>query len=100
MHVSQQPIAIKHRALYGAVSMITGAQIRAARALLGITTQQLSETSGIHYATISRAEQTDSTPPIRAITLAAIQSALEAQGILFLADADTRDGGPGVRMRR
>lgn len=80
-------------------AMITGAQIRAARALLGWTSQQLAEASGVSYASISRAEQNDGVPGMRATSLAAIQGALEAGGIIFLRYGDTRDGGPGVRLK-
>jgi transcriptional regulator with XRE-family HTH domain len=97
--VSLPQIAIQHREPYGAATMLTGAQIRAARSLLGLTTQQLADASGIHYATISRAEQVDGVPSIRATTLATIQAALERAGVLFLSAGDTRDGGPGVRLR-
>lgn len=79
--------------------MITGSQIRAARALIGWTTQTLADASGVHYATLSRAEQLDGVPSTRASTLAAIQAALEQAGVVFLDTGDTRDGGPGVRLR-
>lgn len=89
----------QHREPYNPPTMITGAQIRAARALLGWTSQHLAGRSGINYATISRAEQFDGVPSVRAPTLAALQSALERGGIVFLADGDNRPGGPGVRLR-
>ncbi|MDP2619518.1 MAG: helix-turn-helix transcriptional regulator [Hyphomicrobiales bacterium] len=79
--------------------MITGTQIRAARALLGWTSERLATESGIHYATISRAEQCEGVPPVRAQTLAGLQSTLEAAGIIFLSTGDVRSGGPGVRLR-
>lgn len=78
--------------------MITGPQIRAARVLLGWSSEQLAAKSGVHYATISRAEQFEGVPGIRAPTLASIQNALEAGGVIFLSPGDTRDGGPGVRL--
>ena len=89
----------KHREAYNLPHMITGAQIRAARALLGWTSQHLAEQAGINYATISRAEQFNGVPSVRAPTLASLQSALERGGVVFLADGDTRSGGPGVRLR-
>jgi transcriptional regulator with XRE-family HTH domain len=91
-------IATKHSADYNA-PMITGAQIRAARALIGWTTQQLADTSGVHYATLSRAEQNEGVPNMRAQTLALVQASLESAGVIFLTPGDTRDGGPGVRLR-
>lgn len=80
--------------------MITGAQIRAARALLRWTSEELAAAASVNYASVSRAEQFDGVPSMRAPTLAAIQSALEKAGIVFLAAGDTRDGGPGVRLKR
>ncbi|MBK5958111.1 hypothetical protein CCR97_08255 [Rhodoplanes elegans] len=79
--------------------MLTGKQIRAARALLGWTSSQLAEAASVSYATVSRTEQTDDVPPVRATILAAIQGALERGGVVFLDPGDTRTGGAGVRMR-
>lgn len=64
-----------------------------------MTSTQLASVAGVSYATISRAEQADGVPPIRATLLAAIQTALEAAGVVFLERGDSRDGGPGVRLR-
>ncbi|WP_292502906.1 helix-turn-helix transcriptional regulator [Mesorhizobium sp.] len=91
-------IAIKHSADYKA-SMITGAQIRAARALLGWTTQRLADASGVHYATLSRAEQSDGIPNMRAQTLASVQMTLEKAGCQFMDGTYSGEGGPGVRLR-
>lgn len=81
-----------------ASAMITGAQIRAGRALIGWTSQTLADRSGVHYATLSRAEQADDIPNTRAQTLCAIQSALEAAGVVFLNGDYSAKGGPGVRL--
>lgn len=93
------PIATKHSAPYNIGPMITGSQIRAARALLGWTTQQLSAACGVHYATLSRAEQSNDIPNMRAQTLAAVQRALEAGGCVFFDGSYSGSGGPGVRLR-
>lgn len=93
-------LAIKHREAYKPPAMITGTQLRAARALIGWTSQKLADESGVHYATISRAEQFDGVPSIRATTLAQLQETLESAGIMFQSPGDTRDGGPGVRLKR
>ena len=79
--------------------MITGSQIRAARALLGWSSQRLADTSSVHYATISRAEQQEGIPGIKATTLHQIQAALEQGGVVFLDPGDTRNGGHGVRLK-
>lgn len=97
LDISESRFAMQHRATYKA-SMITGPQIRAARSLLGWTTQHLSEQSGVHYATLSRAEQASGVPNTRAQTLLAIQSAFEKGGVVFITGAYSGGGGPGVRL--
>lgn len=92
-------IATKHRSGYLPATMLTGSQIRAARALIGWTTQRLAKEAGVSYATISRAEQTDAMPSMRTNSLQAVQTALESAGVIFLDAGDNRDGGPGVRLR-
>ena len=64
--------------------MITGAQIRAARALLGWSAAQLAGKSGISYTTIQRAESIDGISSMRATNPYALQRALEDGGIIFV----------------
>lgn len=90
---------MERQKLYPSQSMITGAQIRAARALLGWTSDHLASQAGVSYATISKIEQHAGVPPVKATTLAEIGEALETAGIIFLSRGDIRDGGPGVRLR-
>lgn len=97
--MQESVIATKHRPAYSPGAMLTGSQIRAARGLLHWTSEQLAEASGVHYASISRAEQHDGVPPVRASTLVAIKVALESGGVVFLEEGVTREGGPGVRLR-
>jgi len=92
-------IAIKHRKAYASHAMITGSQIRAARSLLGWTSDHLAKESGVSYATISKIEQHAGIPPVKATTLAEIGDALERGGVMFLSAGDIRTGGPGVRLR-
>ncbi len=73
-------------------SMITAAQIRAARALLDWEQVALADKSGISTVTISAIERGSSDP--RASTLTKIQKALESAGIEF-----TNADAPGVRLR-
>lgn len=63
--------------------MITLAQIKAARALLDWTQQNLAEASGVHINAVNNLERGTSHKP-RAETLARIQSALETRGVRFL----------------
>ena len=77
--------------------MIVGAQIRAARALLNWSADDLATKIGITRQTIQRLEQHDGVPPSRSQTLDEIQRTLEAAGIEFIG---TPDDKPGVRRLR
>jgi transcriptional regulator with XRE-family HTH domain len=76
--------------------LIASEQIRAARALLRMTAQQLSSLSGVGLATIKRLEATDGLPPAHAQTLDKLIKSLEIAGIEFIGSPDDR---PGVRLR-
>jgi transcriptional regulator with XRE-family HTH domain len=80
--------------------MITGQQMRAARAMLRWTVAQLAERAGVSETTVRRGERVDGVPRMSAANLNAIQRALEAAGILFLDEGDVRSGGAGLRLRR
>ena len=76
--------------------MISGAQIRAARALLGITATELSAKSGVGWATIQRYESGEGAQSRARDSSKRIQTALEAAGIRFIGDPLT---SPGVQLR-
>ena len=76
--------------------MITSRQIKAARALLGLTAAKLAEISNIGFTTIIRLESFEGVPAGNVKTLEAVQSALEKAGIEFIG---TPDSGAGVRWR-
>lgn len=78
-------------------AMITPAQIRAARALIGWKQSDLAAASGISEISIKNIERGATDP--RSSTLDALQRAFLAGGVVFLDPGDTRDGGPGVRLR-
>ena len=63
--------------------MLTGAQIRAARAALGWSTVVLAEKAGVASKTISRFEEVNGVPPSRSSTLLEVKAALEDGGIEF-----------------
>src|SRR4051812_15402228 len=75
------------------VAMITARQIRAARALLGWSQQQLADTAIVSLNAVARLEKgvVDS----RVSTVLAIQKALSKAGVEFLT-ADQK--GEGVRL--
>jgi hypothetical protein len=72
--------------------MITPAQIRAARAMLDITTDRLGQESGVPALLILQIESSngyDATPQ----HYAALKSALEGLGVIFIQPGEA--GGPG-----
>lgn len=77
--------------------MLITAQIRAARAMLRWTIEDLSRQTGTSVRTIIRIESADGIPSAHAQTLAGIQTALEAAGIEFIGSPTD---APGVRLRR
>lgn len=74
---------------------ITGAQIRAARALIRWSAEELASAASVGVATVRRAETEDGVPPTTAANLNAIRLALQTAGVEFIRD---NDGGPGVRF--
>jgi transcriptional regulator with XRE-family HTH domain len=76
--------------------LITGEQIRAARAMLKWTADDLAKKSEIGVATIRRLEIMNGLPSGQARVLSAIQKALEEGGVEFIG---TPDHQPGVRLR-
>ncbi|MGG6899023.1 helix-turn-helix domain-containing protein [Rhizobium sp. BR 315] len=79
------------------VNKITGAQLRAARALIRWSAKDLAKAAGIGVATVSRAEVEDGVPYITNANLNAIRTALEAAGIEFISK---NGGGVGVRFKK
>jgi transcriptional regulator with XRE-family HTH domain len=75
--------------------MITGMQIRSARAALRWTTQELADKAGITARTIKRFEAVDAVPPSRSSTLADVKTVLESAGIEFIGSPTDR---PGIRV--
>ena len=76
--------------------MIVPAQIKAARALLGMGQLQLSELADLGITTVKRIELAEG-PSGSVRTLLKIQSALEKAGVEFIPEDETK--GPGVRLK-
>jgi predicted transcriptional regulator len=76
--------------------MISAAQIRAARALLGMSAVELAARANVGWATIQRFETAEGVPPSRSGTLQRIQKTLEDAGVDFLGDPIS---SPGVQLR-
>ena len=80
--------------------MITAAQLKAARALLGIDQRQLAEASGLSLPTIQRMEASDGTVRGNVDSLVKLIDALEALGVeVISAGARSPGGGRGVRLK-
>ena len=80
--------------------MITAAQIRAARALLGMDQRRLAEASGLSLPTIQRMEASDGQVRGNVDSLVKLIEALERAGIELIGEgATSRGGGRGVRLR-
>ncbi len=76
--------------------MVTPAQVRAGRALIGLSQAELAGRACLSLATIKHAEL-DGEGRASEAALAAIRVALESQGVIFI---DAGDEGSGVRLRR
>jgi len=72
-------------------------QVKAARALLGWSQDDLAQGSGVSIPTIKRLEAEDGDLGGRTDTVTAIKTALEAAGVEFIPE---NGGGAGVRLKR
>lgn len=80
--------------------MITAAQLKAARALMGIDQRQLAEASGLSLPTIQRMEASDGTIRGNVDSLVKLIAALDALGVEVInAGTTSQSGGRGVRMK-
>lgn len=80
--------------------MITAAQMRAARAMLGIDQRTLAELAGVSVPTIQRMEASHGT--VRGVieSLTRIIEALDRAGVEMIAEgAVSASGGRGVRLK-
>ncbi|MGC1951928.1 MAG: helix-turn-helix transcriptional regulator [Gammaproteobacteria bacterium] len=80
--------------------MITSAQMKAARSLLGIDQRQLAELAGLSLPTIQRMEASQGTIRGNVDSLVKVVEALERSGIELIGEgAISYGGGRGVRLR-
>lgn len=75
---------------------LTSAQIRAARALIRWSAEDLARETTLSVTTVRRAELRGSETSLTTSNDRAIRQALEAAGVEFI---DANGGGPGVRLR-
>ena len=74
--------------------MLTGTQIRAARALLGWTSPRLARCARIGFAIALKAQDDDGVRSLDSFQLRAIRGAFEKAGVEFTVD------GPQLRKRQ
>ena len=80
--------------------MISSAQLRASRALLGIDQRKLAELSGLSLPTIQRMEASEEVIRGNVDSLMKLVAALDAAGIELISDnAVSSGGGRGVRLK-
>ena len=77
--------------------VLTGEQIRAARAIVRWKASELADKAGVGLSTVQRAEQADGPVTMMRANADAIRRALEAAGVEFIPE---NGGGAGVRLRK
>ncbi|MGO8953886.1 MAG: helix-turn-helix domain-containing protein [Rhodomicrobium sp.] len=81
--------------------MLTGSQLRAARALLGIDQRTLADQAGVSLPTVQRMESSPGTVRGVVDTLTKIVEALDRAGIELIGEGvQSNGGGRGVRLKR
>lgn len=80
--------------------MITAAQLRASRALLGLDQRQLAEMSGLSVPTIQRMEASEGVIRGNVDSLMKLISALNGAGVLLIGEGESSlEGGRGIRLK-
>jgi len=80
--------------------LITAAQLRPARALLGIDQRKLAELSGLSLPTIQRMEASEDVIRGNVDSLMKLIGALDAAGIVLIGEGSASpQGGRGVRLK-
>jgi transcriptional regulator with XRE-family HTH domain len=80
--------------------MISAAQLRAARAMLGIDQRRLAELSGLSVPTIQRMEASEGVIRGNVDSLMKLIGALDAAGVELISEgAASPAGGRGVRLK-
>jgi predicted transcriptional regulator len=81
--------------------VLTGAQLRAARALLGIDQKTLADQAGVSLPTVQRMESSPGIVRGVVDTLAKIVTALDRAGIELIGESAQSNGrGCGVRLKK
>ena len=80
--------------------MITAAQLRAARAMLGLDQRKLAELCGLSLPTIQRMEASEDVVRGNVDSPMKLVGALQAAGIVLIGEGSvSAEGGRGVRLK-
>jgi transcriptional regulator with XRE-family HTH domain len=80
--------------------MITAAQLKAARALLGIDQKRMAELAGLSVPTIQRMEASDGVIRGNVDSLMRLVAGLDGAGVELIGEgAASQGGGRGVRLK-
>lgn len=91
-------IVVNHKCGYRTQMVVSGNQIRAARALIGMDQRTLAERAGVGINTVRNLEAHGAeSVRARTDTLGAILDALKEAGVIFV---DENGAGPGVRLKK
>jgi transcriptional regulator with XRE-family HTH domain len=86
--------------IFDVFNMISAAQLRAARALLGIDQRRLAELSGLSVPTIQRMEASEDVIRGNVDSLMKLVGAIDAAGIELVGEGSvSQGGGRGVRLK-
>ena len=81
--------------------MITAAQLRAARALLGMDQRTLAEAAGLSVPTIQRMEASEGVIRGNVDSLMKLIGALDVAGVMLINEGvESASGGRGVRLKK
>lgn len=80
----------------GPISLLTSCQVRAARAMLRLSVQEMARECGVSDRTIKRIESQWGIPNVQVDSLLRLAVYFQGRGITFIAE-DGSPEGPGVR---
>lgn len=81
--------------------MITGSQMKAARAMLGMDQRALAEAAGLSLPTIQRMEASAGVVRANVDSMVKVVAALEAAGVALIAEGTvSAEGGRGARLKK
>ncbi|AAN29213.1 hypothetical protein IL60_0204180 [Brucella inopinata BO1] len=81
------------------IHQVTGSQIAAARALIRMSQADLAAAAGVSVPTLGRMETSEGPASGLRNNVLAVKRALEAAGVVFMAEGELIAGGAGGRLK-